>query len=203
MTAGARRTSLPIMTAARDRSPAATVAAVVVFAAFIAVLGIFPGIPLGATGVPVVLQNIGPLLAGALLGARRGAGAVVLLLALVAIGLPLLSGGRGGLAPFVGPSGGFLLGWVLSALVTGLIVQRAARPRLPVLLLACACGILADYAVGIPFLAVYLGDAQAALIGSLVFVPGDAAKVVAAALVAALVHRALPDRLGGAAVGGR
>ena len=191
------------MTAPRDRSPAAALAAVVVFAAFIAVLGIFPGIQVGATGVPIVLQNIGPLLAGALLGARRGTGAVALLLALVAIGLPLLSGGRGGLAPFVGPSGGFLLGWLLSALVTGLIVQRAAHPGFPLLLLATTCGLLADYAIGIPFLAVYTGDAATAVLGSLVFVPGDAAKVVIAALVAAVVHRALPDRLGGTAVGSR
>jgi biotin transport system substrate-specific component len=187
------------MTAPHDRSPAAGLATTVVFAAFIAVLGLFPGLYVGGSGVPIVLQNVGPLLAGALLGARRGTAAVGLLLVLVAVGLPLLSGGRGGLAPFVGPSGGFLLGWLLSALVTGLIVERAAHPRLPVLLLATACGLLADYAVGIPFLAVHTGDLGTALVSSLVFVPGDAAKVVAAALVAAVVHRALPDRLGRAA----
>jgi biotin transport system substrate-specific component len=191
------------MTAPTDRSPAAALAATVVFAAFIAVLGIFPGLYVGGSGVPIVLQNIGPLLAGALLGARRGTAAVALLLVLVAIGLPLLSGGRGGLAPFVGPSGGFLLGWLLSALVTGLVVQRFARPGLPVLLLATTCGLLADYAVGVPFLAVYTGDAGTAVIGSLVFVPGDAAKVVIAALVAAVVHRALPDRFGSAVGPGR
>ncbi|WP_214405006.1 biotin transporter BioY [Pseudonocardia lacus] len=191
------------MTAPRDRSPATALATMVVFAAFIAVLGIFPGIYVAASGVPIVLQNAGPLLAGALLGARRGTAAVALLLALVAIGLPLLSGGRGGLAPFVGPSGGFLIGWLLSALVTGLIAQRATRPTFPLLLLATACGVLADYAVGVPFLAVYTGDATTAVVGSLVFLPGDAAKVVIAALVAAVVHRALPDRLRGTAVGER
>jgi biotin transport system substrate-specific component len=179
----------------RDRSPAAELATVVVFAAFIAVLGIFPGLYVGGSGVPIVVQNIGPLLAGAVLGARRGAAAVLLLLALTALGLPLLSGGRGGLAPFVGPSGGFLLGWVLSALVTGAIVSRAARPRVPVLLLATVAGILADYLIGIPWLGVYTGDLGAAAVSSLVFVPGDAAKAVIAAVVAAAVHRALPDRL--------
>jgi biotin transport system substrate-specific component len=180
--------------ATHDRSPAAELATVVVFAAFIAVLGIFPGLYVGGSGVPIVLQNMGPLLAGAVLGARRGTGAVLLLLALTALGLPLLSGGRGGLAPFVGPSGGFLLGWILSALVTGLLV-RALGTRLPALLLAAAAGIVVDYAVGIPWLGAYTGDLGAAAIASLVFVPGDAAKVVVAALVAAAVHRALPDRL--------
>jgi biotin transport system substrate-specific component len=185
--------------AARDRSPAADLATVVVFAAFIAVLGIFPGLYVGGSGVPIVLQNIGPLLAGAVLGARRGTASVLLLLALTALGLPLLSGGRGGIAPFVGPSGGFLFGWILSALVTGLVVTlflaRGARPRVPVLLLATAAGLVADYAIGIPWLGVYTGDLGAAAVSSLVFVPGDAAKVVIAALVAAAVHRALPDRL--------
>jgi biotin transport system substrate-specific component len=171
---------------------------VVVFAAFIAVLGIFPGLYIGGSGVPIVLQNMGPLIAGAVIGARRGALSVVLMLALTAIGLPLLSGGRGGLAPFVGPSAGFLVGWVLSALVTGLIAERllrrGTRPLLPVLLLAAFAGLVADYVLGIGFLAVYLGDVRAALVGSLVFVPGDVAKVVVTALVAALVHRALPGR---------
>ncbi len=170
------------------------------FAAFIAVLGIFPGLYVGLSGVPIVVQNIGPLLAGAVLGARRGTGAVVLFLGLTAIGLPLLSGGRGGIAPFLGPSGGFLLGFILSALVAGLIVQRAARPRLPVLLLATAAGLLADYAVGVPWLWAYTGDLRTAVVGSLVFVPGDLVKVVLAAVVAAVVHRALPDRLTSAAM---
>jgi biotin transport system substrate-specific component len=185
----------------RDRSPAADLASIVVFAAFIAVLGIFPGLYVGGSGVPIVLQNIGPLLAGAVLGARRGTAAVVLMLALTAVGLPLLSGGRGGPAPFLGPSGGFLLGWILSALVTGLIVslvgfRAGRRPGIPVLLLATLAGLVVDYAIGIPWLGVYTGDLATATVSSLVFVPGDAAKVVIAALVAAAVHRALPDRLG-------
>ncbi|MFF5985724.1 biotin transporter BioY [Prauserella flavalba] len=183
------------MPAPRVSLPAADLARTVVFAAFIAVLGIFPGIYLGGSGVPIVIQNAGPLLAGAILGARRGTASVVLLLGLVAIGLPLLSGGRGGLAPFVGPSGGFLIGWIASALVAGLIVQRAERPGLPVLLLATTAGLAVDYAIGIPFLGAYTGDLGAAAVQSLVFLPGDAGKVVAAAVIAAVVHRALPGTL--------
>ncbi|MEK6443355.1 biotin transporter BioY [Pseudonocardia sp. T1-2H] len=187
------------MPASRSASPAADLATVVVFAAFIAVLGIFPGLYVGGSGVPIVLQNMGPLIAGAVIGARRGTLSVVLLLALTAIGLPLLSGGRGGLAPFAGPSAGFLLGWILSALVTGLVAERLMRSEgngrlLPILLLAAFAGLVVDYVLGIGFLAVYLGDVRTALVGSLVFVPGDVAKVVVTALVAAVVHRALPGR---------
>lgn len=169
----------------------------VVFAAFIAVLGVFPGIYVGGGAVPIVLQNAGPLLAGSLLGARRGTASVVLFLVLTAVGLPLLSGGRGGIAPFLGPSGGFLFGWILAALVAGLVATHVRGPRLPVLLLANAAGVLIDYAIGIPWLGVYTGDMGAAAVQSLVFVPGDAAKVVAAATIAAVVHRALPGRLAG------
>ena len=180
-------------------SPATELATTVVFAAFIAVLGIFPGLYVGGSGVPIVVQNIGPLLAGAMLDAWRGTAAVALLLALVAIGLPLLSGGRGGIGPFVGPSGGFLLGWLVSALVVGLIAARSARPRLPLLLLAALAGLLIDYLIGIPWLWWYTGSFKTAALGSLVFPPGDLAKVVITALVAAVVHRALPGRFAGSA----
>lgn len=183
------------MPAPRVSLPAADLARIVVFAAFIAVLGIFPGIYFGASGVPVVIQNAGPLLAGVLLGARRGAASVALLLALTAIGLPLLSGGRGGLAPFVGPSGGFLFGWVLSAVIAGLIVSRAAKPTLPVIGLATFAGMAGSYLIGIPFLGAYIGDPGAAAVQSVVFVPGDLGKIAATAAVAAIVHRALPGTL--------
>jgi biotin transport system substrate-specific component len=178
----------------RSPLPAADLARVVVFAAFIAVLGLFPGIG-GVAGVPVVVQNAGPILAGAILGWRLGTAAVALLLVLTAIGLPLLSGGRGGISVFVGPSAGFVLGWLLSALVTGLIVQRSRTRTLPVLLLACLAGLLADYLIGIPVIGAYVGDLGAGLVQSLVFVPGDLVKVVLAAVIAGLVHRALPDLL--------
>ncbi|MBA8823089.1 biotin transport system substrate-specific component [Saccharopolyspora lacisalsi] len=178
--------------------PAADLARTVVFAAFIAVLGIFPGFYLGGAAVPVVLQNMGPLLAGSILGARRGGASVLLFLALVALGLPLLSGGRGGIAPFFGPSGGFLIGWVFSAVVVGLIVRRATpRPGLLVLLLANLAGVVVDYLVGIPYWAAFTGDLGAAAIQSLVFLPGDAVKLVLVSLVAVAVHRAVPASLTG------
>lgn len=182
------------MSGSRSALPAADLARVVVFAAFIAVLGLFPGIG-GVAGVPIVVQNVGPILAGAILGWKLGTASVALLLALTAIGLPLLSGGRGGLAPFVGPSAGFVVGWLLSALVTGLIVQRALRRTLPVLFGACLAGLLADYLIGIPVIGLFVGDLGAGLVQALVFVPGDLIKIVLAAIVARLVHRALPDLL--------
>ncbi|WP_019853377.1 biotin transporter BioY [Actinopolyspora mortivallis] len=173
--------------------PAADLARIVVFAAFTAVLGTFPGIYLAGAAVPIVLQNMGPLLAGSVLGARRGAASMLLFLALVALGLPLLSGGRGGIGQFFGQSGGFLVGWVFSALVVGLIVSAVRRPTLPVLLLANLAGVAVDYLFGVPFMAWILEDVRSAVILSLGFVPGDLAKVVLVSLVAAAVLRAFPN----------
>lgn len=69
---------------------------VVLFAALIAALGFVPPVML-ATGVPVSAQSLGVMLAGAVLGARLGALSVILVIAVVALGLPVLAGGRGGL----------------------------------------------------------------------------------------------------------
>ncbi|MFP5021077.1 biotin transporter BioY [Pseudonocardia phyllosphaerae] len=182
------------MPESRPALPAADLARIVVFAAFIAVLGLFPGFG-GVAGVPIVLQNGAPILGGALLGARRGFLSVALFLFLTALGLPLLSGGRGGLAPFVGPSAGFVVGWLLCATLTGLIVQHARRRNLPVLLLACFVGLLGQYAIGMPVVGLFVGDLGAGIVQSLVFLPGDLIKVVLSAVIAGLVHRALPDLL--------
>lgn len=182
----------------RTPTPAGELARTVVFAAFIAVLGIFPGFYFGGAAVPIVLQNMGPLLAGSILGPRRAGASALLFLVLVVIGLPLLSGGRGGIAAFAGPSGGFLIGWVLSAVVVGLVVRGfRRRPNLPVLLLANFAGVVADYVVGIPYWAGITGDLPTAAVQSLVFLPGDAIKLVLVSLIAVAVHRAVPNSLTG------
>ena len=69
---------------------------IALFAALIAALGLVPKLDL-MSGVPISAQSLGIMLCGTVLGARKGALAVLLFLGLVAIGLPLLAGGRGGL----------------------------------------------------------------------------------------------------------
>ena len=94
---------------------------VALFAAIIVVLGMLPPITFGFIPVPITAQSLGVMLAGCILGAKRGAAACLLVVLLVAIGLPVLSGGRGGLAVFAGPTAGYLVGWIAGAFVTGLI----------------------------------------------------------------------------------
>jgi biotin transport system substrate-specific component len=179
------------------RLPARDLALVAVFAALIAALGL-PGsfTPFGLS-VPITAQTLGVMLAGLLLGARRGALAVVVFLVLVAAGLPLLAGGRGGLGVFAGPSAGYLVGWVAGAYVTGLVadVRPERLPLVSLLVAAVLGGIVVVYLVGIPVLAWRTGlPITTAITANWAFVPGDLAKAVIAAVVAHGVERGYPLR---------
>jgi biotin transport system substrate-specific component len=168
---------------------------IALFAAITAVLGLMPAIPVPAVPVPITAQTLGVMLAGAVLGARRGFLALLLFLVLVAVGLPVLAGGRGGLAVFAGPSAGFLIAWPLGAFVTGLLTEVFWRRfNLGWALVATLVGgIGVIYAIGIPCISVFSATPLAtAFTGSLVFVPGDVVKAVVAALVAVAVRRAYP-----------
>lgn len=167
---------------------------IALFAALIAALGLLPKLMLAA-GVPITAQSLGVMLCGTVLGARRGTLAVLLFLFLVALGLPLLAGGRGGLGLFVSPSTGFLLGFPLAALVAGLVVNRwrSVRTLWAAMAGAALGGIVALYIPGIIGMAITLDKslAEATAIAS-VFLPGDALKAVLAGLVTAALERARP-----------
>ncbi|MCB6179689.1 biotin transporter BioY [Rhodobacter sp. Har01] len=169
---------------------------IALFAALIAILGLVPQISL-ASGVPITAQSLGIMLCGTVLGARRGALAVLLFLALVAAGLPLLSGGRGGLGVFAGPTVGFLIGFPIAAFVAGWIVERTT---LPVGFAATAAavigGIAVLYAFGIPGMALVLKKSlgEAALLTG-AYLPGDAIKAVLAGLVTQSIARMRPGSL--------
>ena len=183
-----RTTTVP-----RARSTSSDLALIACFAALIAVLGLVPPVAVGLP-VPITLQTMGVMLAGLILGARRGALSVLVLLVLVAVGLPLLSGGRGGLGVFAGPSAGYLVGFVLGAYVTGWIRERLEGkvPLLGAALTAAVVGgIGAVYLIGVPVLVWRTG---ADPLASLVFLPGDLVKAGLATVVAVGVRRALPDR---------
>jgi biotin transport system substrate-specific component len=169
-------------------------------AGLIAVLGLPGAISVLGSAVPITLQTLVVMLVGSLLGARRGALAVLTLLVLVAAGLPLLAGGRGGLGVFAGPSAGYLVGWVLGAWVIGRLVERG-RPGYRWgrgLVANLVGGIAVVYAVGVPVQAWRTGVPlpETAVLAA-AFLPGDLVKAVLATGVAASVHRALPDLLVG------
>lgn len=176
--------------------PARDIALVATFAALIAVLALPGQLFLFGNSVPITLQTLGVMLAGSILGWKRGLLAVLVLLAMIAVGLPVAAGGRGGLAVFAGPSAGYLVGFALGAAVTGWLVERRL-PRYPIAWGFAANvigGIGAVYLVGIPVQAAVTGTSGllAVAVASLVFLPGDLLKAAVATVVAAGVHRGYP-----------
>ncbi len=170
------------------------VALIALFAALIAALGLIPKITLGF-GVPITAQSLGVMLCGTILGSKRGALAVLLFLLLVAIGLPLLSGGRGGLGVFVSPSAGFLIGWPFAAFVTGWIVEnwRSAPLTLVAGVASIIGGIFLMYAFGIVGLSVSLDKTLIEAAGLVsAFVLGDVIKAGIAGMLTAALAKARP-----------
>lgn len=123
-TAAAPAVALPAPVA---RSSVSTdVALISTFAAFIAVCAILPAIPTGS-GVPITLQTFAVILAGLVLGWRRGGLAALLYVVLGLAGLPIFSGGAGGVAVLAGPSVGYLLAFPLGAALAGVFGGLAVR----------------------------------------------------------------------------
>ncbi|MFB9912462.1 biotin transporter BioY [Rhizobium paknamense] len=173
---------------------------IALFAAIIAALGLVPAIPLAFIPAPITAQTLGVMLAGVVLGGKRGGLAGALFLLLVAIGLPILPGGRGGLSVFFGATGGFLLSWPVGAFVSGLVAERfavrglgAVPQTLGFFLAATVGGVGVVYLIGVPFLAVVAGmGLPKAFLGSLAFIPGDLLKAAIAALAGRAVMVGYP-----------
>lgn len=169
-----------------------TLVRVALVAALIGALGFVPPLYLPvAAGVPITAQSLGVMLAGLLLGARAGAAAAALFVVVVLLGVPMLSGGRGGIGILATPPAGFFLGFIPGAFVTGLLAERLRlAPLLSAFLAAATGGIGVVYLCGIPVSAViaHVPFGYAA-VGSAIFLPGDVLKAVGAALLATTVLR--------------
>lgn len=176
--------------AARD------LAQIAVFAALIAAMGLTPAIQVGSGGVPITLQTLGVMLAGAILGPWKGLASVGVFQILVAANLPLLSGGRGGVSYFYATaSAGYLWGWLPGALVIGWLC-RTALPAFKLYLTGLYTiigGVLVIHLAGIIGMMIIGKMALwAAIVADAAFLPGDIAKAVLTVLVAEKVHRSYP-----------
>lgn len=165
------------------------------FAAVIAALGLVPPIPVPGSPVPITAQTLGVMLAGGLLGARLGGLSLLVFIALIIAGAPVLSGMRGGIDELVGPSAGYILSWPISAFVIGYLVEKSWNQlkMWKVLLFNILGGILLVYAAGIPVTAFVLDlPLQAAAISALAYIPGDLVKAVIAAFVVVKMKKSNP-----------
>ena len=149
-------------------------------------VGAYIYVPIGP--VPIVLSTLFVILSGLLLGSRWGLTSMALYLLVGAIGIPVFAGGKGGLAHFLGPTGGYLFGYLLASWITGFISERS-RGLMILDILAVVVGSLAIYALGVPWLKMVtqMSWQKTLIVGVLPFLIGDAVK----AFVVLILARAL------------
>lgn len=156
------------------------------FAALTAVLGLVPPIPLGFIPVPITAQTLGVMLAGCFLGKKTGGLSLVLFIILVAIGLPVLTGGRGGLGVLVGPSAGYIFSWPIAAFLIGWASEKI-WPKVKtwkLVIVNLIFGVIVVYLIGAPVMALVTNTSiWAGLVASAAFLPGDIIKAVIAAVI--------------------
>ena len=176
------------------RSDTRDLAQVAVFAALIVALGLPGQISIGSAGVPITLQTLGVMLAGALLGWRKGVFSVLAVM-VIGLALPVLAGGRTTLTSLAGPTAGFLVGWIPAVIVIGLLTAwMMPRYRLVWgLAINILGGIVVIYAFGVGGMLLRTDlTLGAAIAANGAFLPGDLIKAVVTAVVAQQVHKARP-----------
>jgi biotin transport system substrate-specific component len=164
--------------------------------------GAFIAVPLPFSPVPLTLQNLFALLSGLILGPLRGGAAAALFLIAGALGAPVFAGAAGGFAYLFGPTGGFLLGYLFTALTAGFIAGRPRENRptsLPRIILAVLAGLLVLYVPGLIRLKIVLDTdwGTALAVGFLPFTVGDILKGIAAVLIAPRLRRTAADQADG------
>ncbi|HRP62268.1 MAG TPA: biotin transporter BioY [Phycisphaerales bacterium] len=137
-------------------------------------------IRLAISPVTITGQTFAVLLVGALFGAKRGAAAVIAYLALGATGAPVFAGGAGGAAWFVSHTGGYLIGFIAAAFVTGLLAERGWDRRPHTTAAAMLLGLAALYVPGLLWLSLFVGWETVFAVGFVPFMPGCAMKVALA-----------------------
>jgi biotin transport system substrate-specific component len=179
------------------------VADVVLIAAGAGLTALLAQVAIPLWPVPLTGQTFAVLFVGTTLGAARGSLSMVLYMLLGLVGLPVFApnadgGHTVGSAALVGPTGGYLIGFVLAAALTGWLAQRQWDHKLLRTVAAFALGTVAIYAIGLPWLySAYVGfgtpnPLQATLAGGLYpFLVGDLLKAVLAGLLLPVVWRAL------------
>ncbi len=129
-----------------------------------------------AIAAPMTLQNLFTILSGALLGPAGGALSQAVYIVMGVAGLPVFSGGGSGIGHLLGPTGGYLIGFIGAAYVSGIFALRGK------VLAGFAAGIIFIYLTGLPWLKFWLQLSwiEAFVAGAAIFIPGDIIKIIAA-----------------------
>jgi biotin transport system substrate-specific component len=153
---------------------------IALFAAILCIVAPF-SIPIG--DVPISLTNLIIYFSVYLIGWKRGTASYIIYMLLGAVGLPVFSGHTGGIAKLVGPTGGYIIGFILMAIISGIVIEKFNN--IAVRALGMLAGLIVTYLFGTVWLAIGLGRGftEALAIGVLPFIVVDIAKIVVVALV--------------------
>lgn len=136
--------------------------------------------------VPLTIQTLFVFLSGALLGGPQAAMSQLVYLVLGLIGLPVFAGGKAGLGTLLGPTGGYLFGFVISAFIMGFIVDLKKNAEIFWMIFAMVIGLFVIYALGVLQLSFVanMSIQKAIILGAAPFILGDITKLFAAAIIA-------------------
>ncbi|WP_429971346.1 biotin transporter BioY [Fructilactobacillus sp. Tb1] len=162
-----------------------------VMVAIIAAFSLVPPIAVPVIPVPISFQTMTVMLAGSLLGKKLGTISVLIFLLLVAVGMPLLVGGRGGFGVFMGPTAGYLISWPICAYLIGWMLEKLGQLNFWKYLLANLVGgmvvmnligaIVLSFVIHMPIMKT--------LMSTIMFFPGDIIKAIIVALIAYKLHQ--------------
>ncbi|MFH1349380.1 MAG: biotin transporter BioY [Pseudomonadota bacterium] len=144
--------------------------------------------------VPITLQTLFVYLSGSLLGGSLGALSQVVLIILGIIGLPVFAGGKAGIGVLLGPTGGYLIGFILGAYFIGRLIQLKKTPGILWIAFSMGAGTIAIYLLGVIQLSIIaeLSLKKALSVGVLPFLIGDVLKIIAAALISLKIQDKIP-----------
>jgi biotin transport system substrate-specific component len=154
-------------------------------------LSAWVAVPLPFSPVPVTGQTFAVLLVGSALGARRGAAAALAYLAEGCSGLPVFAGGAAGPHVLVGPTGGYLAGFVLGAFLCGALAERGWDRRVLTTIFSMILGNIAILIPGLLWLERFVGPESTLTMGLFPFLPGDVVKIALAAALLPLAWKRL------------
>ena len=145
--------------------------------------------------VPMTMQTFAVLVIAMSFGLRLGAATLLLYLAEGAVGLPVFASGAG-LAYLAGPTGGYLVGFFVAAVLVGWLAEKGWDRNAVQTLIAMALGTIVIFGLGVTWLAIFLGDADKAIASGLTpFLVGAAVKITLAAAVLPIAWRLISGRI--------
>ena len=157
---------------------------IVLMGLFVAIMAVCAWVSIPMVPIPITLQTMGVFITASILGAKKGTLSIIIYILLGAIGLPVFSNFTGGLGIILSPTGGFILCFIFTTIITGFILEHF-KCSILTNIIAMTSGLVACYLIGTIWYCVYAGvDVLTSLLVCVVpFLFGDAVKIGVSAIL--------------------